>query len=734
MPQFNFHSSSTQQIHHNKYTQLPPTIHHHDSPISHARLRPTRHSTPEPCDTSQHLQPTMMVLSGLLKPSQTTPRRASRASSPTLVGTSSPRHSSPDTSPSQETLEPLYIREQEQLAPVGGDDPDLRDLNNSLVALAAIFPDVQVEVFREMLSSFDEQSRLAVVTEQLLKQKMQWVRGRYKVVSKETAKAETHEPNQPDDPLLVPVEDKFRSAAYKKSVKATMYHEFKGLPRSTINAVLAEFNHSYTLARPTLVSLSSKSWRFSLSSLFLRRKPVSSTEAEHHPLVIWQSTGQGSIIPTLKSTGSPELDDELFKSLILPIQQRQRTEHEDKDRAFAVELNNKEAEENEALHDCECCFSSTSFEELAACNDGGHCICFRCVRQAVNEAVFGQGWQRNIELESGTLRCVSAMSDDCQGCIPQDLIRRAFSDEKNGDEILRKVDERLAEDSLLKTNLPLIRCSFCNYAEVDELYLPESHRSWRLKRIGPYSLYTLVGLLIAIGAMPFLLPVLLILSVIFLALSSQVLFGGFATRYLDASVTRLRRKRHGLKFVCQNQACGRPSCMSCSKAWTDIHICHESSLMALRTQVELAMSLAIKRTCPRCNTSFVKSSGCNKLTCICGYQMCYVCRKDIGDGEGYRHFCEHFRPNGGNGCTECAKCDLYRCEDDEVVVRKAKEEAEREWMEKEVAGVSDERTKKALEEEMSKGSEASWWEGAFWEWRLPTCKRVFDALVESVIE
>ena len=100
--------------------------------------------------------------------------------------------------------------------------------------------------------------------------------------------------------------------------------------------------------------------------------------------------------------------------------------------------------------------------------------------------------------------------------------------------------------------------------------------------------------------------------------------------------------------------------MSCSKAWTDIHICHESSLLALRTQVELAMSLAIKRTCPRCNISFVKSSGCNKLTCVCGYQMCYVCRKDIGNGEGYRHFCEHFRPNGGRGCTECSKCDLCR--------------------------------------------------------------------------
>jgi hypothetical protein len=150
--------------------------------------------------------------------------------------------------------------------------------------------------------------------------------------------------------------------------------------------------------------------------------------------------------------------------------------------------------------------------------------------------------------------------------------------------------------------------------------------------------------------------------------------------------------------------------------------------------VELAMSLAIKRTCPRCNTSFVKSSGCNKLTCVCGYQMCYVCRKDIGNGEGYRHFCEHFRPNGGRGCTECSKCDLYRCEDDEVVVKKAKEDAERQWMEKEGADLRDEKVKKVLEDELNKGGEVSCWEGVLWQWKTPNWEQLFDALVESVIE
>lgn len=676
-----------------------------------------------------------MVLSGLLKPSSPITPRRQQSTPNNAILTPKPEKCSPENPTLRSSADRSCLCELADLPPVESEDPDLRDLNNSLAALAAMFPDVQVEVFREMLSSFEEESRLAVVTEALLKHKMKWVRGRYKVALKETTQVYQGRPGRPESYGLVPQEDKFRTAVYKKAVKTVIYHEFKGLSRSTINAVLAEFNHSYSLARPTLITLSSKSWRFSLSSIFLRRKPMSSLETEHHPLLVWHSVAQGSMVPTLKTTGSVELDKELFESLIVPLQERMVTEREEKDHRLALELNNTDAEANEALHDCECCFTSTAFEELSTCDAGGHFICFQCIRHAVNEAVFGQGWQRNINVESGTLRCVAAMSDECQGCVPQDLVRRAFAEEKGGEEIVHKLDERLAEDNLLKSKLPLIRCPFCSYAEIDELYLPESKRSWRLRHKGPSSLYTLIILILGVGTIPFLLPVYFLFSFLFLLVSSRQTFGDYAIEQFQASVTRLRRRRLGLKFTCQNQHCGRSSCISCSKAWKDIHICHESSLLALRTQVELAMSLAIKRTCPHCNMSFVKSSGCNKLTCTCGYQMCYVCRKDIGNGEGYRHFCEHFRPNGGRGCSECSKCDLYRCEDDEVVVQKAKEEAEKTWMEKEGTDLGcDEKVRKLLEEKWKKGREASWWESRLWHWKMPNWEQVFDAMVEGIVE
>jgi hypothetical protein len=100
--------------------------------------------------------------------------------------------------------------------------------------------------------------------------------------------------------------------------------------------------------------------------------------------------------------------------------------------------------------------------------------------------------------------------------------------------------------------------------------------------------------------------------------------------------------------------------------------------------------------CPLCHVSFVKSDGCNKLTCPCGYIMwyvflatlvflgrgllrsSYVCRADIRT-ERYQHFCQHFRAIPGSQCTECEKCDLYAMEDEAAVIKTAAEKAEQEY-------------------------------------------------------
>ncbi|CAD6501289.1 BgTH12-01541 [Blumeria graminis f. sp. triticale] len=614
------------------------------------------------------------------------------------------------------------------------EETNLRELNDGLVTLAEIFPDVQIEVFREMLLSFGEESRLAVVTEALLRHKAHWVRGRHKKCDLNTQRIQGINQVLPGAYGIVATEDRFRSASYKEAVENLAFQEFD-LSQSTIKDILAGANYSYARAHPTLVALLLKSWRFSISSLFTGKKLIHTLDASNHPLVSWLSKEHGSQIPILKSSGCPELDKELLETIIIPTQQKLRARQEQIDYRIARDINRAEVERQNGLIDCECCFSSLSFEELTAC-DSGHLICTECIKRSLKEAVFGQGWQRYINSDLGSLRCVAATSNECSATVPNVLVRQVLSMDETDKKLIQKLDERLTEETLIKSGLPLIRCPFCCYAEVDELYLPEVQRAWKFKRFGPFPIYIPIAFTLCIVTIPLALAIFILFSFLFYLFLRRS-FGQFVVHQFRESVLRIRRSRLSLKFTCQNKYCRQISCLSCHKGWSDIHVCHESSLLSLRTQVELAMSLAVKRTCPCCNTSFVKSSGCNKLTCVCGYQMCYVCRKEISKGEGYRHFCEHFRPKGNQECGECLKCDLYRCEDDELVVKKAKQKAETRWMEKEGSRLgSNKATRKMLEEKWKRDGEVSPFTSrlrAWQKWRIPDWQQVTDTLVGFLV-
>ncbi|RYP71425.1 hypothetical protein DL771_004792 [Monosporascus sp. 5C6A] len=592
-------------------------------------------------------------------------------------GSSSRRRSrSPDVSSS------VYISEESQLRPVEPLPSQVTDLNENLEVLATVFPDVQIEVFREMLTSFSDESRIEIVTDLLLRNPAAFVKGR-----RRAARASSSD-KRPEKRHLVPRNEAFRSPGYKAAVRNLAQHEFKGLSRSTIDAVLSESNHSYLDARPTLVELSSKSWKFTISSILFRRKPVTSAEAETHPLIIWKSSGNGSIVPTIKSTGNAELDRELFQELIMPLKRREQDTREEKDRTLALALHTEEAEAYEATYECGCCFTEATFEEFTTCNAEGHMVCFRCVQHSIKEAVFGQGWQRSIDKDTGTLRCPAVSASGCTGSIPSEHMQRAMLEEKKGFEILHKLDQRLAEHGLVASGLPLVRCPFCHYAEVDDIYMPSDARGLKLRALRVSNIFNIILALVAVLLLPLCLLVPVALAVL-LPLYCVPSLWDYASGHVSRALDRHRRRRRGLRFTCQNPACGRPSCMSCGKAWADVHVCHESSLVALRTQVEQAMSLAVKRVCPRCGTSFVKAAGCNKLSCPCGYRMCYVCRADIGR-DGYSHFCQHFRPEGdGSPCQECRRCNLWQSEDTDAVLRQAREDAERAWRESEARELSD---------------------------------------------
>ncbi|PNS18685.1 hypothetical protein CAC42_5224 [Sphaceloma murrayae] len=558
---------------------------------------------------------------------------------------------------------------------------DLEELNGCLWLLSDVFPDVQHEVFREMLLNVSKESRIEIVTEHLLKDKGKWVRGRYRTAATEQVSTTGISEGSRAGRFIARTRETFRSEAYRNAVKEAFYLEFKGLSHATIKAVLAEHNSSYAKSRPVLHQLSTKSWRYYLSNIWTTKKS-DALSAYNHPLINWQSPygPDGPQIPYLRRTESHELNQELYSIFIAPIMLESSVQRLRKDSLLAQQLNEEEATGNDALFECQCCYTSAAFEGMASCSSGDHMVCFQCIRFTVNEALFGQGWARTVNADKMALQCLASSADGCDSIIKSDLIRRALLSAPNdGLTLFRKLEDRVAKENLDKCNVPLLRCPFCTYAETDELpsfRMDESHRiSKRVANLVGGSQRTWLYPLFELQIFTALI---LITPLIHLVLLLSTSFWYDALRNAQR---RVLRRRRGLRFRCLAPSCSAASCVTCLARWTDPHICYETATKSLRHAVEAATTAVVKRTCPRCNMSFVKSSGCNKLVCPCGYNMCYICRAPIAN-EGYAHFCQHFRASGGR-CTECDRCDLYKVEDEEATVKRAAEQAGKAWREKE---------------------------------------------------
>lgn len=91
-------------------------------------------------------------------------------------------------------------------------------------------------------------------------------------------------------------------------------------------------------------------------------------------------------------------------------------------------------------------------------------------------------------------------------------------------------------------------------------------------------------------------------------------------------------------FHCLNEECRKVTCRLCGgENHLPLH-CDEiekDSETKMRVFIEERMNEALIRTCPKCGKRFMKSEGCNMMTCTCGARMCYVCRQPIQD---YKHF------------------------------------------------------------------------------------------------
>lgn len=409
-------------------------------------------------------------------------------------------------------------------------------------------------------------------------------------------------------PTLLQPWEMIRSAEYVAACKHQLLSEFRTLHPSTVRAVLAEHNYDYLHSREALSQLASPSWWRPFALLFHRN-----------------------------SSATPPPCSELLEDI-----QRAHRPSLDKDQNHARQLNHAQYEVFGALIECECCFSGRAWEDLVAC-ELGHLMCRDCLEKIVAEGVYGQGGLR------GKVQVQCFSTNDCAANIPRSQLISLPPD------LLAAFDDAAASQILIQSRMPLVRCPFCVYAEVDE-------RSLR-----PSSTLRAVMLLFLMVIFGPLLAVILIIS---MRISLR--------EYLFRQVSQLREQRDGTMFVCRNPVCGRRSCTACQAEFLPFHKCFEKDQDSLRIYVERACADAVKRTCPRCHLSFIKADGCNKLTCRCGYVMCYICRQDI-HLEGYKHFCEHFRDIPGSSCVQCDRCDLYDVEDERITVERAAERARQEF-------------------------------------------------------
>ncbi|XP_077879771.1 E3 ubiquitin-protein ligase RNF216 isoform X5 [Ictidomys tridecemlineatus] len=128
------------------------------------------------------------------------------------------------------------------------------------------------------------------------------------------------------------------------------------------------------------------------------------------------------------------------------------------------------------------------------------------------------------------------------------------------------------------------------------------------------------------------------------------------------------------RFSCPNPRCRKglyipyllkvtrrqETCRKCQGLWKEHNglTCEELAEkddIKYRTSIEEKMTAARIRKCHKCGTGLIKSEGCNRMSCRCGAQMCYLCRVSIN---GYDHFCQHPRSPGAP-CQECSRCSLW---------------------------------------------------------------------------
>ena len=103
--------------------------------------------------------------------------------------------------------------------------------------------------------------------------------------------------------------------------------------------------------------------------------------------------------------------------------------------------------------------------------------------------------------------------------------------------------------------------------------------------------------------------------------------------------------------------CFKDTCLKCNQVAHPATDCYSLGKVAgnIRHNIEDKMTETMIIHCPGCSKTLYKNEGCNKVTCICGLNICYICKQIVTKAVGYTHFCR------AHDCkdTECNKCHLW---------------------------------------------------------------------------
>ena len=133
------------------------------------------------------------------------------------------------------------------------------------------------------------------------------------------------------------------------------------------------------------------------------------------------------------------------------------------------------------------------------------------------------------------------------------------------------------------------------------------------------------------------------------------------------------------EFRCKMPDCEAVSCRLC-KALSHLPMnCEEYKKeqgVSERHIIEEAMTKALVKSCPKCQTSLLKDGGCNKMICSkCRCCVCDYCGKDITK-EGYGHF------DNGAGMNPLARKKCPSTDTDHIRNKERIEQAEKDAMAK----------------------------------------------------